>query len=88
VKVALVVVVGSIVLVALLAFAELTGVVGSRVFKRWSRRSTARSGRRRSGADTWTDVREARRDAEVLQSRPDIGMSDWTSWSRRDRRSR
>jgi hypothetical protein len=88
VKVALVIVAGLVVLVALLALAELLGVVGTGVVRRLSRRPSGRPGRRRSGADTWADVREARRDAEVLQSRPDLGMSEWTSWNRRDRRRR
>jgi hypothetical protein len=39
----------------------------------------------RSGADSWTDVIDARRDAEALRARPDVDQS-WTAWQRRDRR--
>jgi hypothetical protein len=83
-KVALVLVVGMVVLLALVALAELLGMAASRVLGR-SRRRARRRGRGRSSSGVWEDAREARRDAEVLQSRPDIGTS-WTSWERHGRR--
>jgi hypothetical protein len=85
-KVALVLVVGTVVLFALIAFAELLRVAANRLLGRFFRRSPRR-GRGRSSPDVWVDAREARRDTEVLQSRPDIGTG-WTSWERRGRRGR
>jgi hypothetical protein len=55
-----------------------TAVMGRR--KRRQRRRGARS-----GADVWTDVMDARRDAQALRDRPDIDQS-WTAWQRRGRR--
>jgi hypothetical protein len=83
-KVALVLVVGAVVLVAVVALAELIGMAANRLLAR-GRRRARRRGRGRSSRDVWVDAREARRDAEVLQSRPDIG-TEWTSWERRGRR--
>jgi hypothetical protein len=85
-KVALVLVVGTVVLIALVALAELLGVAANRLLG-GKRRRARRRGRGGSSPDVWVDAREARRDAEVLQSRPDIGTS-WTSWERRGRRGR
>jgi hypothetical protein len=85
-KVALVLVVGMVVLLGLVALAELLGIAGSRLLGGLLGR-TRRRGRGRSSSGVWVDAREARRDTEVLQSRPDIG-TDWTSWERRDRRGR
>jgi hypothetical protein len=84
-KVALVLVVGTVVLIALIAAAELLGVAANRLLG-GKRRARGR-GRGRSSPDVWVDARDARRDAEVLQSRPDIGTS-WTSWERRGRHGR
>jgi hypothetical protein len=87
-KVALVLVVGMVVLIVLVALAELVRMAANRLFGLLGgSRRARRRGRGRSSSDVWVDVREARRDAEVLQSRPDIGMS-WTSWERRGRRGR
>jgi hypothetical protein len=83
-KVALVLVVGMMVLLALVALAELLRMAAGRLLG-GSRRRARRRGRGRSSSGVWEDAREARRDAEVLQSRPDIGTS-WTSWERRGRR--
>lgn len=69
-RVALVIVVGTIVLVALIALADLTAIAVGRLSRVFGR-GTSRGGRRRAAADIWTDVRETRRDAEALQSRPD-----------------
>jgi hypothetical protein len=80
-KVALVLVVGMVVLIALVAAAELLRMAASRLL------GPRRRGRGRSSPDVWGAARDARRDAEVLQSRPDIGTS-WTSWERRGRRGR
>jgi hypothetical protein len=85
-KVALVLVVGMVVLIALVALAELIGMAANRLLG-GSRRRARRRGRGKSSPDVWVDAREARRDAEVLQSRPDIG-TEWTSWERRGRRGR
>jgi hypothetical protein len=85
-KVALVLVVGTVVLVALIALAELLRVGANRLLGRVLGRARRR-GRGRSSSGVWVDAREARRDAEVLQFRPDIGTG-WTSWERRDRRGR
>jgi hypothetical protein len=85
-KVALVLVVGMVVLVALVALAELLGIAANRLLG-GRRRGARRRGRGRSSSDVWEAAREARRDAEVLQSRPDMG-TDWTSWERRGRRGR
>ena len=85
-KVALILVVGMVVLFALIAFAELLRVGANRLLGRFPRRSSRR-GRGRSSPDVWVNAREARRDTEVLQSRPDIG-TEWTSWERRGRRGR
>jgi hypothetical protein len=84
-KVALVLVVGMVVLLALVALAELLRMAAGRLLG-GSRRARRRA-RGRSSSGVWEDAREARRDAEVLQSRPDIGTS-WTSWERRGRRGR
>jgi hypothetical protein len=84
-KVALVLVVGTVVLIALVALAELIGMAANRLLG--GRRRGRRRGRGRSSPDVWVDAREARRDTEVLQSRPDIG-TEWTSWERRGRRGR
>jgi hypothetical protein len=84
-KVALVLVVGTVVLIALVAAADLLGVA-NRLLGGKRRRARGR-GRGRSSPDVWVDAREARRDAEVLQSRPDLGTS-WTSWERHGRRGR
>jgi hypothetical protein len=81
-KVVLVLVVGTVVLFAGLALVELLRAAASRLLG--SRRRGRRRGRGRSSPDVWVDAREARRDAEVLQSRPDLGTS-WTSWQRRGR---
>jgi hypothetical protein len=83
-KVALVLIVGTVVLVALVALAELLRVAVNRLLGGILGRASRR-GRARSSSGVWVDAREARRDAEVLQSRPDIGTS-WTSWERRGRR--
>jgi hypothetical protein len=80
-KVALVLVAGMVVLIALVAAAELLRMAASRLL------GPRRRGRRRSSPDVWEAARDARRDTEVLQSRPDIGTS-WTSWERRGRRGR
>jgi hypothetical protein len=85
-KVALVLVVGMVVLIALVAAAELLRTAASRLLGGVLRRPRRR-GRGRSSPDIWGAARDARRDAEVLQSRPDIGTS-WTSWERRGRRGR
>jgi hypothetical protein len=85
-KVALVLVVGTVVLIALVAAAELLGVAANRLLGGKRRRARGR-GRGRSSPDVWVDAREVRRDTEVLQSRPDIGTS-WTSWERRGRHGR
>jgi hypothetical protein len=85
-KVALVLVVGAVVLFALVALAELLRVAANRLLGGFLRRPRRR-GRGRSSPDVWVDARDARRDTEVLQSRPDIGTS-WTSWERRGRRGR
>jgi hypothetical protein len=85
-KVALVLVVGMVVLLALVALAELVRMGASRLLG-GSRRRARRRGRGRSSSGVWEDAREARRDTEVLQSRPDIG-TEWTSWERRGRRGR
>jgi len=82
-KVALVLVVGTVVLIALVAAADLLGMAANRLLGGKRRRARGR-GRGRASPDVWVDAREARRDAEVLQSRPDIG----TSWERRGRRGR
>jgi hypothetical protein len=79
-KVLLVLVVGTVALFAALVLLELLRRVAGRLLG--PRR--ARRGRGRSSPDVWADVREARRDAEALQSRPDLGSS-WTSWERRGR---
>jgi hypothetical protein len=81
-KVALVLVVGMVVVIALVAVVELLRMAANRLLPRPRRR-----GRGRSSPDVWGAARDARRDAEVLQSRPDIGTS-WTSWERRGRRGR
>lgn len=83
-KVAVVLVVGAVVLFAVVALAELIGMAANRLLGR-GRRRARRRGRGRSASGVWVDAREARRDAEVLQSRPDIG-TEWTSWERRGRR--
>jgi hypothetical protein len=83
-KVALVLVVGAVVLIAVVALAELIGMAANRLLGR-GRRGARRRGRGRSSSGVWVDAREARRDAEVLQSRPDMG-TEWTSWERRGRR--
>jgi hypothetical protein len=83
-RVALVLVVGTVALVAALALLELLRRAAGRLL---GPRRRARRGRDRSSPDVWADVREARRDAEALQSRPDIGSS-WTSWERRGRQGR
>ena len=85
-KVALVLVVGMVVLIALVAFAELLRMAANRLLGGIFGRGR-RQGRGRSSPDVWVDAREARRDTEVLQSRPDIG-TEWTSWERRGRRGR
>jgi hypothetical protein len=85
-KVALVLVVGAVVLIALVALAELIGMAANRLLG-GGRRRARRRGRGRSSSDVWVDAREARRDTEVLQSRPDLG-TEWTSWERRGRRGR
>jgi hypothetical protein len=85
-KVALVLVVGMVVLIALVALAELLRMAASRLLGGILRRPRRR-GRRSAAPDVWEAAREARRDTEVLQSRPDIGTS-WTSWERRGRRGR
>jgi hypothetical protein len=85
-KVALVLVVGMVVLIALVALAELLRVAANRLLG-GSLRRPRRRGRGRSSPDVWVDARDARRDTEALQSRPDIGTS-WTSWERRGRRGR
>jgi hypothetical protein len=85
-KVALVLVVGMVVLIALVALAELVRMAANRLLG-GSRRRTRRQGHVRSSSGVWVDAREARRDTEVLQSRPDVGTS-WTSWERRGRRGR
>jgi hypothetical protein len=81
-KVLLVLVVGTVVLVAALASLELLRAAASRLLGRGRR--TGRRRRGRSSPDVWGNVREARRDAEALRSRPDIG----TSWTSRERRGR
>jgi hypothetical protein len=70
----------------LLALAVLTllGQVAGRLWTAVVGRRTRRR-RGRSGADIWTDVVDARRDAQALRDRPDIDQS-WTAWQRRDRR--
>jgi hypothetical protein len=83
-KVALVLVVGMVVLIAVVALTELLGIGVNRLLG-GRRRRARRPARGRSSPDVWVDAREARRDTEVLQSRPDIG-TDWTSWERRGRR--
>jgi hypothetical protein len=85
-KVALILVVGTVVLFALIALAELLRLAANRLLGRFLGRARRR-GRGRSSSDVWVAVREAKRDAEVLQYRPDIGTG-WTSWERRDRRGR
>ena len=85
-KVALVLVVGTVGLVALIALVELLKAGANRLLGGVLGRAR-RPGRGRSSSGVWVDAREARRDAEVLQSRPDIGTS-WTSWERRGRRGR
>ena len=85
-KLLLVLVVGTVVLFALLALAELLRVAANRLLGGILRRPRRR-GRGRSSPDVWVNVREARRDAEALRSRPDLGTS-WTSWERRERRGR
>ena len=52
----------------------------------WSMdRSVRRRGSRVSHhADVWYEVRESRRDAEVMN--PFVSDNSWTSWSRRNRR--
>jgi hypothetical protein len=85
-KVALVLVVGAVALIALVALVELIGVAANRLLG-GKRRGARRRGRGSSASDVWAKAREARRDAEVLQSRPDLGTS-WTSWERRGRRGR
>jgi hypothetical protein len=81
-KVALVLVVGTVVLLALVALAELVRMAANRLLG-GSRRRARRPGHVRSSSGVWVDAREARRGADVLQSRPDIGTS-WT-WERRRR---
>jgi hypothetical protein len=83
-KVLLVLVVGAVALLAALALLELLRRAISRLL---GPRRPRRRGRGRSSPDVWGSVREARRDAEALQSRPDIGTS-WTSWERRGRQGR
>jgi hypothetical protein len=85
-KLVLVLVVGIVVLFALLALAELLRAAANRLLGGILRRP-GRRGRGRSSPDVWVDAREARRDTEVLQSRPDLDTS-WTSWERRGRRGR
>jgi hypothetical protein len=73
----------------LLALAALTllghgaGRLYAAVLGRRRRRAGGRGGR--SGADIWSDVIDARRDAQALRDRPDVDQS-WTAWQRRDRR--
>lgn len=80
-RVALVLVVGTVVLFALLMLVELLRAAAGRLLGPCRAR---RRGRGRSAADVWANVREARRDAEALRSRPDLGTG-WTSWERRER---
>jgi hypothetical protein len=83
-KVLLVLVVGTVVLFTAVALLELLRRAVGRLLGPHRAR---RRGRGRSSPDVWASVREARRDAEALQSRPDIGSS-WTSWERRGRQGR
>jgi hypothetical protein len=71
----------------LLALAVLTllGHGAGRLYAAVMGRRRRRRRGARSGADTWTDVIDARRDVKALQDRPDIDQS-WTAWQRRDRR--
>jgi hypothetical protein len=85
-KVALVLVVGMTVLIALVALAELLRVAANRLLGGILRRGR-RWGRASSSSGVWVDARVAWRDAEVLQSGPDIG-TEWTAWERRGRRGR
>jgi hypothetical protein len=80
-KVALVLVVGTVVLLAALALVESLRAAAGRLL---GPRRARRRGRGRSSADVWANVREARRDVEALQSRPDLDTA-WTTWERRER---
>jgi hypothetical protein len=86
-KVLLVLAVGTVVLFAALALLELLELLRRVAGRLLGPRRARRWGRGRSSPDVWGTVREARRDAEALQSRPDIGTS-WTSWERRGRQGR
>jgi hypothetical protein len=80
-KVALVLVVGTVVLLAALALVELLRAAAGRLL---GPRRARRRGRGRPSPDVWANVREARRDAEALRSRPDLDTA-WTSRERRER---
>jgi hypothetical protein len=71
--------------VLVLAALTLLGHGAGRLYTAVMGRRKRRRGEGRSGADIWTDVTDARRDAQALRDRPDIDQS-WTAWQRRDRR--
>ena len=63
-------------------------LVAAALMDRNARRRRARIA---SSGDIWRDVRESKRDAEVIDSTgigPPRGDIGWTSWSRRNHRTR
>lgn len=53
---------------------------------RMDRAARRRGARVTDAGDVWREVRESRRDAEVVSPFADRGDYSWTSWSRRNRR--